>query len=115
MEWKYILPYHKKPPTIRFQRHPYIQNLYDNDNTTEKELFKKLFKRDELWVMTKNKYPYYFVDDTQHYIIWFRNKINYELVEFLLRDYNDVVYYQNIKVNRSINTIPHVHVFIKNN
>ena len=115
MEWKDILPYHKNPPTDQLYRSIDVQREYDKYrlNEDENQLRKRLFSRDEVWVMTKNKYPYHFIDDTQHYVIWFRDKINYKLIEFLLRDYEDVVYFENINKNKSINSIPHVHIFLR--
>tara|TARA_Y100000114_G_C11676822_1_gene286625 strand:- start:337 stop:681 length:345 start_codon:yes stop_codon:yes gene_type:complete len=113
MEWKDILPFHKNPPNNQLYRRYDIQRAYEKDKLTENQLRKKLFYRDEVWVITKNKFPYHFVDDTQHYVIWFKNEINYNLIEFLLRDYEDVVYFENKSENKSIKSIPHVHIFLR--
>tara|TARA_Y100000114_G_C11686840_1_gene291509 strand:- start:499 stop:840 length:342 start_codon:yes stop_codon:yes gene_type:complete len=112
MEWKDIALFHKNPPTIRIPRQEHVQSLYDKEKLSEEELKSKLFSNNKVWVMTKNKFPYHFIDDTQHYLIWFKNKPNFKLVEFLLRDY-EYVYFENSPENRSIKGISHVHVFIK--
>lgn len=113
MEWKDILPFHKNPPRNQLYRRQDIQREYEKNTLSENKLRKKLFRRDEVWVITKNKYPYHFVDSTQHYVIWFREKINYKLIEFLLRDNYEVVYFENRSSNKSIKSIPHVHIFLR--
>tara|TARA_Y100001972_G_C7651991_1_gene327929 strand:+ start:2046 stop:2393 length:348 start_codon:yes stop_codon:yes gene_type:complete len=115
MEWKDIEPFHKNAPKYGIIRHPEVQRKYDEDKTTEEELRKELFKNNEIWIMKKNKYPYYFKDNTKHYLIWFNNEINYNLIDFLLRDYDKVIYFENDIENKSIKTISHVHIFINEN
>lgn len=114
MEWKDILPFHRNPPDNQLYRSYEVQTQYENDRLSEKELKKKLFKNGGIWILTKNKYPYHFTDNTEHYVIWFKYQINYTLIDFLLRDYDNVVYFENKTQNKSIKTIPHVHIFLKN-
>lgn len=115
MDWNYIKRFHLNPPIEQLYRRQDVQSDYDKYKLSENDLKAKLFKRGEIWVMTKNKFPYDFIDDTQHYVIWFRQKINYKLIKFLLRDYDDVVYFENHQNNKSILSIPHVHIFLKSN
>ena len=113
MDWNYIKKFHLNPPIERLYRRQDVQADYDKHKLSENNLRAKLFKRGEVWVMTKNNFPYYFIDDTQHYVIWFRDNINYKLIEFLLRDYDDIVYFENHQNIKSIRSIPHVHIFLK--
>ena len=113
MEFKDIVKYHRNAPKTKLDRHPDIQKAYDNDKTTEKELRSRLFNNNQVWVLTENKYPYYFIDNTKHYVMWFDKKINYTLINFLLREYDQIVYFENIQQCKSIKSIPHVHIFIK--
>ena len=46
--------------------------------------------------------------------MWFKNNINYKLIDFLLRD-EEYIYFENNNNNRSIKGIKHVHIFLKNN
>ena len=112
MEWKDIQAFHKNPPSIQLHRKNDVQQAYEKYKVDENELKKRLFSKDQVWVITKNKFPYHFIDSTKHYVIWFRNRINYKLIDFLLRDYDNVVYFENKHENKSIKGILHVHIFI---
>ena len=117
MDYKYISQFHKNPPNIRIFREQSIQQKYEKflrNNPNHISILKNsLFEGNVNWIITPNKFPYHFTDDTEHLIIWFKDKVNYKLIDFLFRD-EDVVFFENRPNNKSIAEIPHAHIFKKN-
>tara|TARA_Y100000591_G_C21767339_1_gene663555 strand:- start:852 stop:1205 length:354 start_codon:yes stop_codon:yes gene_type:complete len=115
MDYNFIKKFHMNPPDIKLERHPDIEKLYQQNKKVVKNyenfLKQKLFKKNETWILTKNEYPYYFIDNTKHFVMWFNGNINWNLINFLFRD-EDVVYFENKDYKKSIKSINHVHIFL---
>jgi hypothetical protein len=113
MEWEDIVQYHKNPPKHRIYREDNVQYLYESDKQTEGELYNKLFINNSNWVLTPNKYPYYFKDNTEHYIFWSKGNVDYGILESVLSGLGrEYVYFENDSNNKSIKSISHAHVFL---
>tara|TARA_Y100000389_G_C17357152_1_gene461741 strand:+ start:149 stop:478 length:330 start_codon:yes stop_codon:yes gene_type:complete len=107
------------PPTILLPRTIKMQQTYDDLMFKNKNriinLRKELFPNNEKWTLNENLFPYNFNDKTKHMIAWFNDdSVDYEVIKDKLRDL-DIVFYENLKINRSISSIRHVHVFINGN
>lgn len=118
MDWKFISKFHKSPPTIKLLRNPDVQRTYSKHISKSddyvKDLYKRIFVDGKDTVLVKNKYPYDFVDKTQHYIYWTKTDIDYNKLEERLNSMdNEYVYFENLRENKSIEEINHVHVFFK--
>lgn len=116
MDFNYLKQFHKKAPSKNFKRQKHVDEQYNLHKQSQKfnDFKNNLFNSNAQWVITKNEYPYYFTDKTQHYIVWFKNDINYNLIDTLYRD-EEIVYFENKDINKSIKDILHVHVFINKN
>ena len=113
MEWKDIVKYHRNPPTHRMCREDRVQYEYEMDKQTEDELYDKLFVNGSEYVFTINKYPYKFIDNTEHHLFWSKGPVDYGILENVLKGLNKkYVYFENHSNNKSIKTINHVHVFL---
>ena len=116
MDFEYIKKFHKIGTTQKLKRKKEIEEIYnknkENKMNYEENLKQELFKNNSSWVITLNKYPYHFIDNTKHYLFWFKGDINYNLIEFCYRD-KEIVYFENIEGCKSIKSINHVHIFIK--
>ena len=118
MDWNYIKQFHKNPPDNQLMRHPLVQKQAvswmkhkHNIDSLEKELM--LDKTS--WVITPNKYPYYFTDNTKHLVFWSKNPINYNELEKIINentDFTNYIFFENKKNNKSIPHIHHAHIFI---
>jgi len=117
MDWNYISQFHKNPPNIRLYREETIQHKYDKNRQSSDYsigLFNRIFDSNQETVLTINEYPYHFIDNTQHYIYWTQGTIDYNKLEEELKDLGkEYIYFENLKGNKSIKNINHVHVFIK--
>jgi hypothetical protein len=115
MDFEFIKKFHKIG-TEKLKRKKEIQKKYEeekeNNKNYEQNLKKKLFKNNSQWIITKNKYPYDFIDKTEHYVAWFKGDINYNLINFCFRE-DEIVYYENKENCKSIKSIKHVHIFKK--
>ena len=112
MDFETLKKFHKNPPINgELKRKPEIEELYKNYKKTN-DFIKNLFTNN-IWIITENKFPYDLKPNIDHKIIWFKNTINYKLIDFLFRD-QDIVYFENCYKNKSIKSILHVHIFIKN-
>lgn len=120
MDWNFIKQFHLNPPIIALMRDPKIEEEYQLDlqkcsKNYEYNLYNRIFgKIERNWEITLNKYPYNFIDRTEHYLIWFKGDVNYDLLE---NGFKDIVcvYFENIESKKSIKSIRHVHLFIYNN
>jgi hypothetical protein len=116
MDYEYISRFHKNPPTIKLFRRKDVEEKYQehlrNNPNHIKNLKEKLFQGNKNWIITPNKFPYHFNDNTDHLLIWFKKEINLKLVEFLFRGEN-IVYFENHENNKSIADIRHLHIFKK--
>tara|TARA_B110001469_G_C9424184_1_gene216055 strand:+ start:224 stop:589 length:366 start_codon:yes stop_codon:yes gene_type:complete len=116
MDWNFIKQFHLNPPTIVLKRNLIIEEQYKSDfkKNYEHDLYNIIFGKVETnWVLTPNKYPYDFKDKTQHYLIWFKGDVDYDLLEYILSDIQ-CAYFENIESNKSIKSIRHIHLFIPN-
>lgn len=118
MDWKFISKFHKSPPTMKLSRKPDVQSSYLKNmkkSNYVNDLYKRIFVGGIDNVLVKNTYPYYFVDDTQHYVYWSKADINYDRMnEELRRVGKEYIYFENEIENKSVKDINHVHVFFKN-
>ena len=117
MDWNFISRFHKNPPTFPLKRAQDIQELYDRNKSKpdySKDLFKRLFKYNQDFVIVPNTYPYNFVDGTKHLLYWTQKKINYkQLEEEMNKLGKEYIYFENLDNNKSIKDIYHAHIFIK--
>tara|TARA_Y100000022_G_C13201017_1_gene352725 strand:- start:319 stop:687 length:369 start_codon:yes stop_codon:yes gene_type:complete len=117
MDYNYISQFHKNPPKIRLYRHKDVDEEYKKFLLKHPDhninLAKTLFKDNNTWIITPNKFPYHFIDNTEHLIIWFKGDVNYNLIDFLFRE-EEIIYFENLSSNKSIPNIRHVHIFKKN-
>jgi len=98
-------------------------NYHDTYDRTEYELslWNRIFaNNDNEIIIRKNTYPFNFGEDTEQFVIWIRD-INKDpgirnIVEMIKKDYldKDYVIYINKISYRSIQSILHYHVIIKN-
>tara|TARA_Y100001980_G_C14555990_1_gene345965 strand:- start:5146 stop:5502 length:357 start_codon:yes stop_codon:yes gene_type:complete len=118
MDWNYIKQFHKNPPTGVLHRHPDIQKKYELNKSKVgyvDDLFKRLFKYNQEYVIVPNTYPYHFKDDTKHYIYWSQKPIDYcQLEGNLEKLHKEYIYFENLNGNKSIKGIHHAHIFFKN-
>lgn len=116
MDFESIRKYHRVSPMVTFKRENHVQKEYNdflkNNPSHSESLREELFKDQQKWVITPNRFPYHFVDGTEHFLVWFRGDINWDLLDFLFRD-EEVVMFENSVKNKSIKNIPHIHVFKK--
>ena len=113
MEWEDIKKYHKNPPKYSLNREDSVERAYELDNQTEEQLYNKLFINDSTWILTPNKYPYNFKDNTEHYVFWSKGPIDYSILENILSGLGrQYIYFENDMNNKSIKSINHAHVFL---
>lgn len=117
MDWIFISQFHKNPPTFQLKREKHVQDKYNKNKSKSgynTDLYNRLFKYDQDFVIVPNTYPYHFVDGTEHLIYWSKKIINYsqleENIEKLCKEY---IYFENLDQNKSIKDIHHAHIFIK--
>tara|TARA_Y100000389_G_C17414408_1_gene492834 strand:+ start:622 stop:975 length:354 start_codon:yes stop_codon:yes gene_type:complete len=114
MDFDFIKQFHKIGTNENLKRKKEIQEAYNNEKKKnknyEENLKQTLFKNNCNWTITKNKFPYHFIDNTEHYLVWFKGDINYNLIDFCFRD-DEIVYFENKPNCKSILSINHVHVF----
>lgn len=91
--------------------------LKDNNLTTKEFICKKIIK-DNLFVITKNKFPYY-IKDIEHYLLWinpkYKNIISDETIyEYLTIKFDGsyFTYFENIEEIKSVCDVRHLHIFI---
>lgn len=117
MDWKYISQFHKNPPTFQLKRDDSIQEKYNNNKSKygySKDLFRRLFKYNEEFVIVPNTYPYHFVDGTKHLLYWSQKPINFNQLEEEINKFGkEYIYFENLLENKSIKDIYHAHIFIK--
>ena len=119
MDWKCISKYHMNPPDIKLKRNEKVLEDYEKYLKTNKNydisLKQCLFKNNEPYVLTPNKFPYEFKDGTVHYLLWFNPDIGNNKVDYtkILEFFKDFVCFENLDMNKSVKSIPHVHIFIK--
>jgi hypothetical protein len=117
MDWETISKFHKSPPTIKILRSPDVQRTYlinKSKSDYVKDLYERIFVGGIDDVLVKNTYPYDFVDKTQHYVYWTKTDIDYNKMEGELDSIGkEYVYFENLRENKSIEEINHVHVFFK--
>ena len=98
------------------KREPGIEALYRDVRKRENyaiDLYHELFPSTDVeWTVTLNKYPYHFVDDTVHYLIWYRGSMRYEDFKDILNELG-VVHFENEPSEKSVPTIGHIHVFLR--
>jgi hypothetical protein len=117
MDWLYISQFHKNPPNFILGRESRIQNRYElnkSKNNYSTNLFKRLFKYNQEYVIVPNTYPYHFIDNTRHFLYWSQNPIDYNQLEANIEKLGkEYIYFENLDGNKSIRDIYHVHVFFK--
>ena len=119
MIWEQVIKYHKNPPNSQMCRNKETQKQYDMwlknvDNKTN--LKNNLFKNNQTWIITTNRFPYDFSDDTMCYVLWSKEYIDYDTTEQLITKYTDFknyIYFTNKDNNKSIPDIYHTHIFVK--
>tara|TARA_Y100000389_G_scaffold205050_1_gene262440 strand:+ start:493 stop:855 length:363 start_codon:yes stop_codon:yes gene_type:complete len=119
MIWEQVIKYHKNSPNIQICRNKESQKQYDmwlKNRENIKNLKNNLFKNNQTWIITINKYPYYFSDNTMCYVLWSKEYIDYDTTEHIIKKYTDFknyIYFTNKDNNKSIPEIYHTHIFVK--
>ena len=81
----------------------------------EIDLYNRIFGNNQRdWVIMKNEYPYNFIDDTHHYVVWFKGDLKRDLLYYLER-LGCCVYFENKKKKKTIKSIRHIHLFVNPN
>lgn len=116
MDFEFIQQFHKNPPRVNISRKPFIEELYQKEKRKknyEDNLHNVVFPHPLIeWNLLVNKFPYDFKDNTVHFVLWFR-KHSGKCFENAL-DKIGAVYYENLKINRSVVSMRHIHVFVNN-
>ena len=74
-------------------------------------------KKNKTFILTKNKFPYNFEKNLDHYILWSNIKISHKTIDYILNTKlkNKVFFWFENKIeNKSIPDLYHVHVIINN-
>ena len=83
----------------------------------------ELFSNGNLYTIKLALFPYDIENNVQHYILWFSPFLKYKIYNdknYIKKIINihfknkNTVYFMNYHKNRSINKIPHYHIFVKN-
>ena len=131
--WERLVTFHRNPPTDKITRNINIQQEYDkfmkyikDNNININDYIHKNFLNGINVNFVENTFPYDIEDNCYHYIIWFdnqyfknltnsvnENKIINNIVRSKFKD-NEYIYFENLSGNKSIDSIKHFHVFIKN-
>jgi len=127
--WDFIKQFHNNSPLINIKRKKEIEEKYllhkkklkEKNINIEDYLNNLLFKNDFKYVITNNDFPYNIEEDVQHKILWinpkyndlFDDKLINKIITMRMKDKN-YIYFENIETNKSIKTIKHYHIFIKN-
>ena len=86
-------------------------------------LMLELFSNGNLYTIKLALFPYDIETNVQHYILWFSPFLKYKIYNdknYIKKIINihfknkNTVYFMNYRKNRSINKIPHYHIFVKN-
>ena len=129
LSWNDIKKYNFKAPKCKLPRTDKVLNSYDELN----KYFKKHNLNMEDWIyqkyldngrdlfkIEKNDYPYFLKYNIKHMILWINPKIrrsiymNKEFIIRLIKKYYsyEFICFINDENNRSINGIPHYHIFL---
>ena len=120
MDFNYIKKFDcNNVPTFKLKRSLVIQNSYDEHYKTNffidfKSKVTDMLKTNPFYI-TENSYPYEFIDNTKHFLIWFSNNdIDFKkIIEHYFKiDSKNYTYFENLENNKSIKEIRHKHVFI---
>ena len=91
--------------------------LKDNNLTTKEFICKKIIK-DNLFIITKNKFPYY-IPDIDHYLLWINPKYQNIISDRTIYTYLSIkfdwcyfTYFENVEEIKSIYDVRHLHIFI---
>ena len=119
MIWEQVTRYHKNPPNIRIYRSKETQKQYDmwlEDRENKTNLKNNLFQNNQTWIITTNRFPYDFSDDTMCYVLWSKEYIDYDTTDHIIKKYTNFknyIYFTNNDNNKSISDIYHTHIFVK--
>jgi len=130
--WDRLQTLHRNPPNDKITRNEKIQNEYEklmkyikDSNININEYIYKKFLNGLNVNFIENTFPYDIEDNCYHYVIWFENEyfnkvtncINEnKIIENIIRSKfknNEYIYFENLSNNKSVNSIKHFHVFIK--
>ncbi len=133
--WSELQKYNKNlNVNIDFERNRYVNKLYENFKmeilNVNNYVCKNIIK-DNLFVLSKNNFPYNIADNIEHNIIWFNPKVfnkrqhiimNKVYLEQIIKiklylknkvDTTDYIYFMNSSGIQSVNGIYHIHLFTK--
>jgi hypothetical protein len=135
--WTELLKYNRNlNVSIDFERDRYVTELYENFKMEILDVNNYICKniiKDNLFVLSKNNYPYNIADNIEHSIIWFNPKvfsnrqhiimdkgylekiINIKMKLYLKNgmDIEKYIYFMNSQGIQSVNGIYHIHLFTK--
>ena len=110
------ISYFRKPEIeTKYQNH--LKNLKSQSITIDDYILKNVLK-DNLFVITKNIFPYD-IDYCEHYLIWINTNFNfsYEAIYNYIKIHffdKDFFYFENDEKNKSILFVKHYHIFVFN-
>ena len=134
MEWKDVQKFHLNPHLVALPRIKEIDEEYELQKKRLKNLNKSLhdhilsvyFSDPEIlkhgWVIAINRFPYNLAKDLQHLVLWIHperkfsdNDINGIVDDFMKKKgIKDYIFFCNLPNVKSINTIVHYQIIIKN-
>ena len=115
--------YMPKINRINYHRKPHIEEEYQNhlihlknENVRIDDHILKTVLKDNLFVITKNPYPYD-IDYIKHYLIWVNTEIkySYKAIYKYIQLYfpkKQFYYFENDEKNKSILLVKHYHIFV---
>jgi hypothetical protein len=116
------------PPLIPLHRNIEIQAKYDtfrlnpeNSQTFIDTIKDHIQSNKTKYYICKNDFPYYTTHSICHYVLWMSNDLKLDKIkintlikeQFDIKHYDLITYWKNIEANRSIHSLNHIHLFVK--
>lgn len=107
------------PPTIVLKRSSTVQCQYEKylENIDVCLLSKIFGDENKDIVLRDNDFPYNCEYGIKHRLVWIHPKYNgktEELIKYIESIGDNIIYFENLDSNKSVKSIRHFHVFIKN-
>lgn len=124
MDWDSIKAYHLSPPDGKLPRAPSVQAQYEahtraiisKAQSVGSYIREKYMSGGKQWALVQNEFPYEFIDDTTHWLLWFEEPTGTSIdISGILKScgVNKYVQFENTYANRSVKDLRHIHVFTK--
>lgn len=128
LNWSQLKKYHLSPPKTTLKRNKKIEEEYTNfkkslNISIGEYIYNKYFNSSsELFVIDANMFPYNVENNVYHLICWVNPNHKkaedfneYDLIIHLIKNkIYDFIIFENENNNKSIPSIKHFHLFLKN-